>query len=261
MKAMSRTTLSVFKQAFVAVVTLFFVVGSVNAQRFSRPVTETNTSETEFFSGIITAERVENDIFLEAYSDYQKAVNQFTLHDIYYEEEGGSTASDVYYDFVASVEGEYFELSDSETYMSFVYQEDGSNYAELLFYFVEEELIYIGLTNLQVDISISEFVSNDDLDLWVNEAYTPEDLMNEEFRIAGISQVLFAKAPYYMLMVPTGDNEDDINIDYIIFESDSVIGSYMLEFFYSFEAPQDNMISYFANYLGFSDQKPAPPSE
>lgn len=40
-----------------------------------------------------------------------------------------------------------------------------------------------------------------------------------------------------MILIPTGDAEDDLNIDYTIFYDDNVYESYMLDFYDSFNAP------------------------
>lgn len=257
MKKLTNKSHMAFKTILLMVSALFVLVNTVSAQRFS--TTSTTKQTDEFFANLMTEERAANDTFLDAYEDYIAALDQFVLNDIASDARDGSTASDVYYDFDASVDGEYYEMTDTETYMSYLYQVDGENYAELLFYFVEESLIYIGLTNLQVDIDLSEFVPNATMQEWVDGQVYLSDLEGESFRIAGISKVLNNGTYYNMMMVPSGDSEDALYVDYMIFYNDYVYESYMLDFYYSFEAPQDNMIQYFAYFLGYSDEFPIAP--
>lgn len=234
--------------------TLFTVsvpISQVSAQRFN-----TTTTTSHNFQELITADRLQNDTFIAAYEEYKQAVDQFALHDIYDDSTAGSTVSDVQEGFESSVNGSYHTLTDSEAYLSYLYTVEDVNYAEILFYYVNDELYYIGLTNLQVDIDLSEFVPNDTMQAWVDGNGTLDDLANESFRIAGISEVLFNGWTYYMMMIPTGDDPENLNIDYLIIIGDSIYESYMLDFYYSFNAPQDNMIQYFAYYLGISDDYP-----
>lgn len=117
----------------------------------------------------MTEDRTKNALFLAAFEDYKAAADQLALNDIFDEESSGSTVEDVASSFTTSVEGQYIELTKDETYYSYMYYEDEESQAELLLYFVDKELYYIGLSNLQVDIDISEFVSNELMQVWVDE--------------------------------------------------------------------------------------------
>lgn len=243
--------------ALFSVLLLFsHVLPMVYAQRFSNTNAATTEQGTHFFQEVMTEDRTKNAMFLTAFEDYQAAVDQLVLHDINDDESGGTTVDEVADLFTASVEGQYVELTEDESYFSYMYYEGEKSQAELLLYFVGEQLYYIGLSNLQVDIDISEFVSNELMQTWVDGEVTVSDMAAESFRITGISEVLYGGTVYHMIMIPTGDSEDDLNIDYTIFAGDNVYESYMLDFYYSFNAPQDNMIQYFAYFLGVSEEYP-----
>jgi len=152
---------------------------------------------------------------------------------------------------------QYSTLSEDESYLSYMYEVETDMTAELLLYFVDEELYYIGLTNLDVNIDMAEFVPDADIQLWVDDKIPVENLAMEEFRVIGISQMRYNDLVYYMLMIPTGDSEDAVNADFTIIVDNQIYQSYMLEFYQTLEAPQDNMIQFFAYFLGVTDEYPS----
>lgn len=238
------------------IVTTILPVTQVAAQRFGTS-TQVVESETSLFDQFITEDRVQNPSFIQAFEDYKAAVELFTPHDVYFEDSVGSSLTEVQDTFVAAVEGEFFTLSEDESYLSYMYEVETDMTAELLLYFVNEELYYIGLSNLDVNIDMEEFVPDADIQSWVDDKISTEDLAMEELRVIGISQMRYNDLVYYMLMIPTGDSEDALNIDFTIIVDNYIYQSYMLEFYQTLEAPQDNMIQFFAYFLGVTDEYPS----
>lgn len=231
-------------------------ITQVSAQRFGSP-TQTIDNELNFFNSFVTEENIQNPSFIEAYKDYQTAVALFTPHDIYFEDSVGSSLTEVQDTFEASVEGEFYTLSEDESYLSYLYEVEEDMVAELLLYFVNEEIYYIGLSNLNVNIDMEEFVPDADIQAWVDEKIPAADLLNEDIRVIGISQMRYNDLVYYMMLIPTGDTEDALNVDHTIVVDDSVYQSYWLNFDQSLEAPQDNMIQFFAYFFGVTDEYPS----
>lgn len=228
----------------------------VSAQRFGAP-SETIDNELNFFNTFVTEDRVQNPSFMEAYKDYQTAVALFTPHDVYFEDSVGTSLTEVQDTFEASVEGEFYTLSEDESYLSYLYEVEPDMVAELLLYFVNEEIYYIGLSNLDVTIDMEEFVPDADIQAWVDDKIPAADLANEDIRIIGISQMRYNDLVYYMMLIPTGDSEEAMNVDHTIVVNDSVYQSYWLNFDQSLEAPQDNMIQFFAYFFGVTDEYPS----
>lgn len=235
--------------------TLALPLSFVSAQRFSTSTT-TGSQSTSIFSDFVTDERVQNDAFMMGFEDYMNFVNQFTFVDLADENSTGSTLSEVEANFEAQVEGSYNMLQEDEEYLSYMYTTEGEMDAELLIYFVNGELYYAGLTNLDVNIDISELVPDASIQSWVENEILASDLMNESFRVTGISQMLYEGTFWHMILTPTGDSADAVTTDHMIIVDDFLYESYMLEFNYSLKAPQDNMIQFFAYFFGFTDEYP-----
>lgn len=245
--------IAIMSVSFILMLTL--PLSFVSAQRFSTSTSSSGQSSS-LFQEFVTDERIQNDAFMMGFEDYLTFIEEFTFVDLADESSTGSSLSEVEANFEAQVEGSYNVLQEDEEYLSYMYQTDDGMDAELLLYFVADQLYYAGLTNLDVNIDISELVPDASIQVWVEDKILVEDLVTESFRVTGISQMLYNGDLYHMVLTPTGDSEDAVTTDHMIVLDDYLYESYMLEFNYSLKAPQDNMIQFFAYFFGFTEDYP-----
>lgn len=220
-----------------------------SAQRFRSLSTHTNQSELYPLDSLITADTVDNDLFMSFYPDFVSLTNNFAFHDIFDDQTSGATVDDALNFFETLVEPTYNELEPGESYISYLaLNDDESNASEILLYFIDDQMYYAGLTNLDLDIS-SGVIDEDQVTEWINQEASLTEIAALAPLIAGISQVQYNSDIFHMVMIPTTDSEGNMMIDFMILYYGQIFDSYPLPLDEALASPQDSMINIFASYF------------
>lgn len=222
---------------------------SVAAQRFSNLSTQNSSTIDYILDAVVSEDTVQNDDFMTLYPDFVSLTQNFIFHDIYLEEASGSTVEDALNFFETATEPTYNELEPGESYLSYLlFTEDNTNAAEILLYYIDDEMYYAGLTNLDLDLSAG-IIDEELLIEWVSQEASIEEVAAATPRVAGMSHVQYNGEFFQILMIPTSDVEGNLMIDFMVIYNGQVFDSYPVELNEALSAPQDYMINTFVSYF------------
>ena len=205
--------------------------------------------ETEhYLDPLITEETIENDALWAAYQDFKKGIEQFKLHDMSSEEVSGSHLSEVE-TFEAAVEGSFHELSESESYLSFLYtsqtttnpNDDLPVVGELVFYFINDELFYTGIGSLDLVINNEQLLPMNKDQEWLEETSAFELMVAYAPRVFALSQMNYAGEAYYQVLMPQGETTEEMFAQFIYISQDEVLLGFQIEFKKILASPQGAM--------------------
>ncbi|MGO4928571.1 hypothetical protein ACTQ5J_08240 [Fundicoccus sp. Sow4_F4] len=247
-------------------------VWAQDAEETTEEVSEETTEDAQAeaghpLAGVLTEASAENLALLDAYDAYQQALSQFTVQDVAVGDVNGTSYQEVVDSFETSVEGEEFELSETEKYLSYTFEIDevseatGENKAsELILYFSNDTLMYIGIATLDMEIYPEDVLAEDEIETWIADQVNVQTVADRQTRIMGLSEMVYEGVTYHMVFLPTISGEDEIFGDYMIISEDAVYDSYPLGIEEAIESPQTTMLNLFSNFFGFSEEE-APAEE
>lgn len=233
----------------------------------SEETSETADAETaaetgHSLTGVLTETSAENLALLDAYAAYQQALTQFTLQDVAVEEVNGTTYQEVIDGFETSVEAEEFELSETEKYLSYTFEIDevsdatGENKAaELILYFSNDTLMYIGIATLDMEIYPEDVLAEEEIETWIADQVNVQTVADRQTRIMGLSEMVFEGVTYHMVFLPTISSEEEVFGDFMVISEDAVYDSYPLGIEEAIESPQTTMLNLFSSFFGFTEEE------
>lgn len=207
---------------------------------------------------IVTEESVHNEALMTAFGEYQKLVDQFELQDPLSDEVTGSTSQDVIDNFETDVEHNQVEMSETEFYISYIYSSDETSpttgeakQAELLLYFVDDILYYVGTATLDMELYNEDLSEEEEVARWVEEEVDIQTVIDYQPHVMGVSQMIIGGNDYYQLFMPVGTvATEDLNSDFVVIENDKVLDAYRMPMTDAIESPQTEMLSV---YFSLSD--------
>lgn len=213
---------------------------------------EASSDQASVYDVAVNEDKTQNQAFLQAYADYKQIVEKFDFTDAYEEnDQVGTSLADFQAQFEPQVEGQQEDLSETEAVIQYVYQdgtEEGTDTAELIVYFSNDQLVYAGIAML-VDheaFSPDQLISNDQLESWLSQDALPsfEDIAQEAPRVMGLSYMEYQTKPINMMMVPTGDSLDEMTIDFMCFWDGQMLDSVPEIYEEAFNQPNPRMLAY-----------------
>lgn len=210
---------------------------------------------------LITEETVENDALWAAYQDFKRGIDQFTLHDKASTEVTGTSLSEVQ-GFEAAVEGSYFNLNETESYLSFMYTSETTVnvndnlpvVAELVFFFIDEELYYTGIASLDLVINNEQLLPMERDQEWLDETNSLELMIEEQPRVFGLSQMVFDSEPYYQVLLPQGETTEEMFAQFMYIHQEDIIFGFRIELEEILGSPQGAMKDLFNDLAGLLSQ-------
>lgn len=215
-------------------------------------------------AAVLTAESSENLALLTAFEAYQQVASQFVVQDLAASDIEGSSYQEVKDQFKPAAELEEFELSDTEMYLSYVFEDEeiseatGANRAaELILYFSDDVLTYIGIASLDMDLYVQDVLPEEEIETWIVDQVTIETVAERQTRIMGLSEMVYDGMTYHMLFLPTVSIEEEVYGDFMVIADGAVYDSYPLVIDEASESPQTTMLNLFNNFFGFSGEEDA----
>lgn len=210
---------------------------------------------------LVTEETVENDALWAAYQDFKRGIDQFALHDMSETGASGASLSDVQ-GFEATVEGSYYNLNETESYLSFMYTSDTTVnindnlpvVAELVFFFIDEELYYTGISSLDLVINNEQLLQMEKDQEWLDAPNSLNLMVEEEPRIFGMSQMLFDGEAYYQVILPQGETTDEMFAQFMYIHQEDVISGFRINLEEILASPQGAMKDLFTDLAGLLNQ-------
>lgn len=200
---------------------------------------------------VVTEESVHNKALMTAFEEYKKLVDQFELQDVLSEEVTGATSQEVIDNFETDVEHTQVEMSETEFYISYIYSSDeispttdGPKQAELLLYFVNDILYYVGTATLDMELYNEDLSEEEEVARWVEEEADIQTVIDYQPHVMGVSQMLMGGKDYYQLFMPVGTTAtEDLNSDFVLIEDDKVLDAYRMPMTDAIQSPQTEMLS------------------
>lgn len=241
--------------SIIALLSLFWMI--LPAQSIAAQ--DDTENSVSYFDDLLTEETAESEALLQAYDDYKKVLDAYQLQDVALEEVTGSSLEEVE-SFEAAVEGEYFELSGTEGYLSYIYESDSwhnegeTTEAELILYFVDGVLYYTGVAAIEMNVTSAEVVTDAEIQGWVDEQVPFSTIVETAPRVVGVSKMLFDRSDYYQVLIPTGDSLEELLGDFMLIHEDKVLNSFPIEISAALDQPQSQMIGLYAEYFFPSEE-------
>lgn len=210
-----------------------------------------------YLDPLVTEETIENDALWAAYQDYKKGMEEFTLHDMASDEVSGSPFSEVEL-FEAAVEPTFHQLSDSETFLSYMYEsetttnpnDDQAVLGELLFYFIDDELYYAGIGSLDLVINNEQLLPMGLDQEWLDAQDSYDLMIDFAPRIFALSQMLYDGDSYYQVLLPQGESTQEMYAQFIYIHKDRAVFGYQIELEEILSSPQGAMKDLFNELTG-----------
>ncbi|MGO4939941.1 hypothetical protein ACTQ45_07935 [Fundicoccus sp. Sow4_D5] len=219
-------------------------------------------AETEhYLDPLITEETIENDAIWAAYQDYKRGIEQFNLHDMASEEVTGTSLSEVE-EFEAAVEPTFHHLSETESYLSYMYESETTNnpnddqpvLGELLFYFIDEELYYTGIGSLDLVINNDQLLPMGLDQEWLDTKNSYHLMVEFGPRVFGLSQMVYQGEDYYQVLLPQGETTEQMYAQFIYIYQDHAIFGYQIELEEILDSPQGAMKDLFVELTGLLNE-------
>lgn len=251
-----------FRFVFASMIACF-LVSNVTLGSWEVDVQATDESENYLFGEIhefddlITEEYTRNSTLDYAFYDYKLAVDLLSLHDVYDASTTGVTPEEAE-GIVYLKTGDYYELNEDESYLVYEYDYDDGLYADLLFYFIDQELYYIGLADPMVNPEGQQMIHEDEIAYWVEQELLVEDLVGEEFNITGLAQMYYGGVDYHLLTIPTTNDAEEILMSYVFFYEDTAYSFFTYDYFDALDQPHNVMLRFFAYFFDVTDEYPTP---
>lgn len=237
----------------------------------SEATSEESTEEAEAghaFKDVLTETSAENLALLKAYEEYQKVLEQFTIQDVAATDVTGSTYQEVVDGFETSVEAEVFELNETDKYLSYTYEidevseaTDENKAAELIVYFSNDTLLYVGVATLDMEIYPEDVLLEDEIETWIADQVDIKTVADRQTRIMGLSEMTYEGITYHMVFLPTINVENEYFGDFMLIAEGTVFDSYPLGINEAIESPQTTMLNLFSDFFGFTTEEEVPTEE
>lgn len=205
----------------------------------SEATSEESTEEAEAghaLKDVLTETSAENLALLKAYEEYQKVLEQFTIQDVAATDVTGSTYQEVVDGFETSVEAEVFELNETDKYLSYTYEidevseaTDENKAAELIVYFSNDTLLYVGVATLDMEIYPEDVLLEDEIETWIADQVDIKTVADRQTRIMGLSEMTYEGITYHMVFLPTINVENEYFGDFMLIAEGTVFDSYPLD--------------------------------
>lgn len=207
-----------------------------------------------YLDPLVTEETIENDAIWAAYQDYRRGMEQFELHDMASQAVSGSPLSEVE-QFEAAVEPTFHHLSETESYLSYMYTSETTTnpndnqpvLGELLFYFINEELYYAGIGSLDLVINNEQLMPMGLDQEWLDTADSYKLMVEYEPRIFALSQMVYNGEDYYQVLLPQGDTTEEMYAQFIYINQDHAVFGYQIELEEILDSPQGAMKDLFVD--------------
>lgn len=192
---------------------------------------------------------------------YIDFLNQFQVGDIYYGYDLGPSKEEIAVNFDGGVEPQAYELSETETILSYVYngeedisqamleeeseaasdeesteeltdgdtvvtEEPEEKLATLYVYFYEDEAILVGLVNNYHDIDYDTFMAAERVNELLESNATVEELAAENPVFTGHAMMFHDEKPVEVFTTFSGTNYDDTLIEFFFFEDGKITQVY-----------------------------------
>ena len=237
----------------------------------SEATSEESTEEAEAghaLKDVLTETSAENLALLKAYEEYQKVLEQFTIQDVAATDVTGSTYQEVVDGFETSVEAEVFELNETDKYLSYTYEidevseaTDENKAAELIVYFSNDTLLYVGVATLDMEIYPEDVLLEDEIETWIADQVDIKTVADRQTRIMGLSEMTYEGITYHMVFLPTINVENEYFGDFMLIAEGTVFDSYPLGINEAIESPQTTMLNLFSDFFGFTTEEEVPTEE
>ena len=237
----------------------------------SEATSEESTEEAEAghaLKDVLTETSAENLALLKAYEEYQKVLEQFTIQDVAATDVTGSTYQEVVDGFETSVEAEVFELNETDKYLSYTYEidevseaTDENKAAELIVYFSNDTLLYVGVATLDMEIYPEDVLLEDEIETWIADQVDIKTVADRQTRIMGLSEMTYEGITYHMVFLPTINVENEYFGDFMLIAEGTVFDSYPLGINEAIESHQTTMLNLFSDFFGFTTEEEVPTEE
>ena len=225
-------------------------------------------TEGHALKDVLVEATAENLALLDAFADYQKVIEQFSIQDLNVSDVVGSSFDEVVDNFDGQVEPEVFDLSENEKYLSYTYEIDEissvteeNKAAELILYFSDDTLLYVGIATLDMELYPEDVLSEEEIETWIADQVDIQTVADRQTRIMGLSEMVFDGIPYHMVFLPTITAENEVFGDFMIISEGAVFDSYPLGIEEAIESPQTTMLSLFSDFFGFGAETEETPVE
>ena len=229
---------------------------------------EEGSTEGHALKDVLVEETAENLALLDAFADYQKVIEQFSIQDLNESDIVGSSFDEVVENFDAQVEPEVFDLSETEKYLSYTYEIDEissvteeNKAAELILYFSDDTLLYVGIATLDMELYPEDVLPEEEIETWIADQVDIQTITDRQPRIMGLSEMVFDGNPYHMVFLPTITAENEVFGDFTIISEGIVFDSYPLGIEEAIESPQTTMLSLFSDFFGLGAEEEETPVE
>ena len=227
---------------------------------------EEGSTEGHALKDVLVEETAENLALLDAFADYQKVIEQFSIQDLNESDIVGSSFDEVVENFDAQVEPEVFDLSETEKYLSYTYEIDEissvteeNKAAELILYFSDDTLLYVGIATLDMELYPEDVLPEEEIETWIADQVDIQTITDRQPRIMGLSEMVFDGNPYHMVFLPTITAENEVYGDFTIISEGIVFDSYPLGIEEAIESPQTTMLSLFSDFFGLGAEEEETP--
>lgn len=208
---------------------------------------------------IVTEESVHNEALMMAFEEYKKVIDQFEIQDVFAQELTGSSSQDILDNFDTSVEHSLVEMSDTEFYISYIYSSEetsqttgGPKQAELLLYFIDDVLYYVGTATLDMELYTEDLTEEEAVTSWVEDAADIQTVIDYQPHVMGVSQMNFDGVDYYQLFLPTGTTAtEDLTSDFVLIQDTLVLDANRMPMTEAIKSPQTEMLTI---YITLSEQ-------
>lgn len=193
--------------------------------------------ELDPLSDLMTTENVGNPQFFNVWYAYLQVLERFEFRDLGSEELTGSLISEVASDFDIGVPFIRKEQpNDALSVLIYEFKDEGDipleevEIAELLLYFVDDLLVYVGISNRTSHATVERLLADVQVELFDKGAATVQDIGAANPIILGMGYMQQLDQPISVVTVPSGTSLTDANVEFYYIQDGKVQGTETLAF-------------------------------
>ncbi|UUX33708.1 hypothetical protein [Fundicoccus culcitae] len=220
--------------------------------------TEEVTDEAELthpFDELIANGNLMDDILIEVYDDFKYAIDRVQIHDVALWTGEGTTIEEL--EGLLEIDQSVFReaLGEDEEYISYRYYKEGMEdqveglTAELMFYFVEGNLIYVGVIPISHVVEPEQLLPEADIEAMYNQTTTLDDFIALNPIVSSFAQSYYEGQPMYLINTASGEFMDEIQAEMFIFRDDVFEMSYYLPYVRAIEYLNQSMLQVFIQHF------------
>lgn len=194
-------------------------------------------AELDPLSDLMTTENVGNRQFFNVWHAYLQVLERFEFRDLGSEELKGSLISEIESNFdigLAPIRKD--QPNDALSVLIYEFKDEGNTafenieIAELLLYFVDDLLVFAGVSNRTSQATVDRLLTDVQVELFEQGAATVQDIMAANPIILGMGYMKQFDRPISVVTIPSGTSLTDANVEFYYIQDGKVQGTETLAF-------------------------------